>query len=276
VDRLLRGDKISGNIIPDRLLKHVRLREFGGLKGWRIVRIATHPQVQGMGIGSRALAFVAEEARERGLDWVGSGFGVNEQLLRFWLKNGFKAVHLSPDRNPVSGEYTTLVIKAVKPEVEPLVEVALREFKLKLLNSLYDTYRDLEVEVARLLLSQGDSGLVDSYKPMLTKVQLDRLWTYCYSFMTYEAVNDVIQELAKAYWMQAKSLRPKLGELEERLLIAKALQGNSWEKLEEEFDMSMHELVTKMKEVVRRMAEHYFNLTEESPVGLTLEGYKQS
>lgn len=273
VDRLLRGDKISGNIIPDRLLKHVRLKEFGALRGWRIVRIATHPQVQGMGIGSKALTHIVEEARERGLDWVGSGFGVNEQLLRFWLKNGFKAVHLSPDRNPVSGEYTTLVLKAVREDVEPLVDVAVREFKLKLLNSLYDTYRDLEVEVARQLLNQDERGLIPGYKPNLTKVQLDRLWTYCYSFMTYEAVNDVIYELARAYWIQGRELRPKLGDFEERLLIAKVLQGNSWERLEEEFGMSMHELVTKMKDIVRRMSEHYFNLREESPVGLTLRDY---
>ncbi len=275
LERLLVGEKISGNIIPDRLLKHVRLKEFGMLKGWRIVRIATHPQVQGMGIGSRALQHIFDEARERGLDWVGSGFGVNEQLLRFWLKNGFKAVHLSPDRNPVSGEYTTLVIKAVKPEVEELIDIALREFKIKLLNSLYDTYRDLEVEVAQQLLNQGLQGIIPGYKPNLTKIQLDRLWTYCYSFMTYEAVNDIVHELARAYWIQGKGERPRLSDVEEKLLIAKALQGKSWERLEEEFKTSMHELVVKFKELIRKMAEHYFNIREDSQVGLTLKEYKK-
>ena len=276
VERLLMGDRISGNIIPDRLLKHVRLREFGRLKGWRIVRIATHPQVQGMGIGSRALQHILEEARERGLDWVGSGFGVNEQLLRFWLKNGFKAVHLSPDRNPVSGEYTTLVIKAVKPEVEKLVGVALKEFKIKLLNSLYDTYKDLEVEIAQQLLNQEPKEVIPGYKPTLTKIQLDRLWTYCYSFMTYEAVNDIVHELAKAYWVQGGDERPKLADVEEKLLIAKALQGNSWEKLEEDLGESMHELVTKLKEIARKIAQHYFNLREDTRVGLTLDSYRMS
>jgi tRNA(Met) cytidine acetyltransferase len=275
VERLLRGEKIQGNIIPDRLLKHVRLREFGRLKGWRIVRIATHPQVQGRGIGSRALHYIIEEAEERGLDWVGSGFGVNEQLLRFWVKNGFKAVHLSPDRNPVSGEYTTLVIRAIKPEVEELVNVALREFKIKLLNSLHDTYRDLEIGVAQQLLNQDPQGIKPGCKPVLTRVQLDRLWTYCYSFMTYEAVNDIVYELAKTYWMQSRDERPKLSDVEEKLLIAKPLQGNSWDNLEEEFKESMHELVVKFKELARKMAEHYYNIKEEFKIGLTLKEYKE-
>ncbi|HIQ03017.1 MAG TPA: tRNA(Met) cytidine acetyltransferase, partial [Desulfurococcales archaeon] len=52
VDNLLLGGRIPGNIIPDRFLKHIRIRDFSKTVGWRIVRIATHPQVMGRGIGS--------------------------------------------------------------------------------------------------------------------------------------------------------------------------------------------------------------------------------
>jgi len=123
VDELLRGGKIPGNIIPDRFLKHTRLVDFAHTIGWRIVRIATHPAVQGKGIGSWALEKVFEEVKERGLDWLGSGFGVTGELLKFWVKNGFSVIHMSPDRNPVSGEYTVLVIKPVKEEVRKLVRL---------------------------------------------------------------------------------------------------------------------------------------------------------
>ncbi|MFN4046585.1 MAG: GNAT family N-acetyltransferase, partial [Acidilobaceae archaeon] len=197
IERLLRGEKMPGNIIPDRLLKHQRIREMGKMKGWRIVRIATHPLVQDRGIGSKALSFIVGEASEKGLDWVGSGFGVNEQLLKFWVKNGFRAVHLSPDRNPVSGEYTTLVIRGFKESVDKIVNVMSREFKLKLLNSLYDTYRDLEVEVAHIILSQGPESLIEDYKPRLSPIQVARLWTNAYRFSTTEDVTAIVHELAK-------------------------------------------------------------------------------
>ncbi len=268
IERLLRGEKMPGNIIPDRLLKHQRIRKIGRMKGWRIVRIATHPLVQDRGIGSKALSFIVEEASEKGLDWVGSGFGVNEQLLKFWVKNGFRAVHLSPDRNPVSGEYTTLVIKGVKGDVDNIVDVMTREFKLKLLNSLYDTYKDLEVEVAHIILNQKPEGVIENYKPQLTPVQVDRLWTYAYSFSTYEACNDIVYELAKTYWLQHPARRPPLTKIQELLLIAKALQGNSWEDLEETLGVKAHELTSTMREIVRKMAEHYYNLKEESKIGL--------
>ncbi|MEB3779082.1 MAG: tRNA(Met) cytidine acetyltransferase TmcA [Desulfurococcales archaeon] len=271
IDDLLRGEKIAGNIIPDRMLKHARIRDFGRMKGWRIVRIATHPEVQSRGIGSALLKHLYEESVERGYDWLGSGFGVNEQLLRFWLKNGFSALHLSPDRNPVSGEYTTLVMKPITGRARRAVEEAAREFKLRLLESLYDTYRDLETEVAIMMLDQEPRGIRRGYKPRLSKIQLDRLWIYNWGPMTYEAATDIIHELSKAYWMQEPGERPQLSKLERHILVAKVLQGKKWEEVAEEAGVKAYRVMTALKEAMRKMARHYFNLTEESKVGLELE-----
>jgi len=273
ITRLLKGEKTPGNIIPDRMLKHLRIREFGRMKGWRIVRIATHPEVQGRGIGSKMLEYLYEESIERGYDWLGSGFGVNEQLLKFWLKNGFKALHLSPDRNPVSGEYTTLVLKPITPRAIKAVKYSLKEFKSKLLDSLQDTYKDLETEVARMLLLQ-DGSIEDNVEPRFTKIQLDRLWVYCWGPMTYEAATDLILRLAKTYWMQDKSHRIKLTREEEYILIAKVLQGRSWESVASELGWSPHKVMVKLKDIIRRMARHYFNLNEDSPVGVELRDLK--
>ncbi|MCX8165833.1 MAG: tRNA(Met) cytidine acetyltransferase TmcA [Acidilobaceae archaeon] len=267
LEGLLRGEKLPGNIIPDRLLKHLRVRELGKMRGWRIVRIATHPEVQGRGIGSRALRFLEEEAKSLGLDWVGSGFGANEQLLRFWLKNGYRIVHISPDRNPVSGEYTTLVVKGLRPEAQRLIDRGAREFKLKLLGSLHDTYFDLEVEVARQMLSQDPKG-ISAASPRLTAIQRDRLLSYLTGFMTYEAVNDVIAELARTYWHRGDRA---LSEEEERALIAKTLQGKPWEEVEEELGTRMQRALSLIREAVRKMALLYLSLEEKERAGVSAE-----
>ncbi len=271
IDKLLRGEKTPGNIIPDRMLKHSRIKEYGRMKGWRIVRIATHPEVQGRGIGSRLLEFLYQESVERGHDWLGSGFGINEKLLRFWLKNGFTALHLSPDRNPVSGEYTSLVMKPITRRAAKAIEVSAREFKWKLLNSLHDTYNDLEIEVAELLLDQPPPGAKPGYKPVLSKVQIDRLWVYNWGPMTYEAATDIIRELAVAYWASKPEERPQLSKLERRVLIAKALQARPWSEAAEELGVREHKVMVTLKDAMRKLAKHYLGLTEDSPVGIELE-----
>jgi tRNA(Met) cytidine acetyltransferase len=268
VEELLRGGKTPGNIIPDRTLKHLRVREFGYAKGWRIVRIATHPEVQGKGIGSFALEKIFEEAKEKGLDWVGSGFGVNEQLLRFWLKNGFLPVHMSPDRNPVSGEYTILVLRPIKEEMEKLVDIANREFKRKLLESLHDPYRDLETDVAILILKTGNP-IMPWYYPQLTPIQVDRLWIYAYGPMTYEAVTDVLHEIVRAYWLTYPKTRGlSFSKKEEYISVAKVLQGRSWDSVAEELRMRPHSVMVALKELARKVLKHYYGITSESPVGI--------
>lgn len=271
IEELLRGGKTPGNIIPDRMLKHLRIREFGSARGWRIVRIATHPDVQGKGIGSFALSKVTEEAVERGLDWVGSGFGVNEQLLRFWLKNGFLPVHMSPDRNPVSGEYTILVIKPIKDLMKRLVDLANREFKRKVLESLHDPYRDLETQVAIQILKSGNPVFEDYY-PRLTPIQVDRLWIYAYGPMTYEAVADAIKEVAKAYWLTYPKTRGlSLSKREEYIVVAKVLQGRSWDAVAEELKTRPHSVMVTLKDVARKVLKIYYQLDSESPVGIDAE-----
>lgn len=230
ISELLKGSKIPGNIIPDRFLKHIRLVDFADTVGWRIVRIATHPSVQGKGIGSWVLEKIYQEVKERGLDWLGSGFGVNEELLRFWVKNGFEVIHISPDRNPVSGEYTVLVLRPVSSKAIKLVETAQREFKTKISNSLPVNYRELEPEVALVFLSQPPY-LEGEAKRIFTPIELDRLWTYCRGPMTFEAAADLMYKLALLHFWLPPEKRATLSRKQELLLIAKALQGWSWDDI---------------------------------------------
>ncbi len=274
-EELLRGGKTPGNIIPDRLLKHLRIRELGSMRGWRIVRIATHPEVQGRGIGSRMLEEVYKEAREKGLDWVGSGFGVNEQLLHFWMKNGFLPVHMSPDRNPVSGEYTVLVIKPISDEMKEIASIAYREFRRKLLESLHDTYSDLETEVALMIL-RGDQPIFEDYRPLLTPIQIDRLWIYAYGPMTYEAVCDVMHEIARAYWyMYPKTKGFNLSKKEEHVIVAKVLQAKSWEAVADELKMRPHSVMVMLKDIARKFLKQMYGIDDSSPVGVELSKMKE-
>ncbi len=56
VDGILsRGQRASGDLIPWTVSQQFQDSEFAGLSGARVVRIATHHDVSGMGYGSRAL-----------------------------------------------------------------------------------------------------------------------------------------------------------------------------------------------------------------------------
>ena len=269
---LLNQDKTKGNIIPDRVIKHYRFPAFGSLRGWRIVRIATHPKVQDRGIGSRLLSYIYDEAVKRSYDWVGSGFGVNEKLARFWVRNGFYIIHISPDRNPISGEFTVLVLKPITEEARLLAEVGRREFKEKVIGSLQDTYRSMEPEIAAAILKSV--GPTSTEVPRLSKLKLQRLWSYLYGTMTYETANDVIKEVVTAYWRRAPMDEGLLTEQEERATIAKVMQARPWREVADELGVDLDEAFSIVKGAVRKLARKYYDLGEGSLEEVTQDDLK--
>ncbi len=260
VEDLLYGGGIAGNIIPDRLLKHLRRREFGNGLGWRVVRIAVHPQLHRRGVGSYLLQKVVEEAGRRGYCWVGSSYGVNKELLKFWLVNGFKVVHISPSRNPVSGEYSVLSIYPLSSLWEDLIGQSIKEFTIKLTESLHDVYRDLEPDVAYLLLTQLTSK-VDTSVLGLTETQLERLKAYCNGLMTYETVCDAVTLLSKK--LIYDGLLRLLGEREGSLLISKVLQGVPWRSLAEVLKDGKSRYASTLRGVVTRSLEITYGVRVE-------------
>ncbi|MEM4664706.1 MAG: GNAT family N-acetyltransferase, partial [Sulfolobales archaeon] len=253
IDELLKGGKISGNIIPDRLLKHLRRRIFGEGVGWRVVRIAVHIDAQGMGIGSEFIKSILSEAKSRGYDWVGAGFGVTYELLNFWLKNGFKVLHLSPERNPVSGEYTALVIHPLTEAWRKVVEDSLEDFIVKFVESLPAVYRDFEADAAYLILSSLEKPLEISKVIDLRDTQLERLSLYISAVFTLEVVFDSAILAVKKLVYEGKLSR--VGQRSGQILIAKVLQGRPWENICEEFGIGKAAAATAVRESLAKALE---------------------
>ncbi|RLE92523.1 MAG: tRNA(Met) cytidine acetyltransferase [Thermoprotei archaeon] len=257
IPELIKGGWIAGNIIPDRLLKHYKLVDFAKMVGWRIVRIATHPQVMRKGLGSKALEEICKEALERSYDWVGAGFGVNEPLLRFWVRNNFIPVHISPDRNPVSGEYTVIVIRPLSERAKAQIDLANREFRLKLINSLCEPYHDLEPRIALMLLKSGKKPVFENYSPRLTGIQKHRIKTYAEGYMTLENCMDCAFEITKTYFYNFPENVPKLTEDEELVLVTRILQAKSWRLTCEDLKKSPPSVMTSVRDAVRKLVEYY-------------------
>jgi len=256
IEQILAGFEPSGNVVPSIMVKYYPPhKHFAKYVGWRIVRIAVHPQLTDRGFGSLALQDLCDEARKEGMDWVGAGFGATRELLNFWIRNDFIPVHISPNRNPASGEYSVLVVKPLSRRAQKLVEVANNEFRLRLLNSLYDTYSDLEVEVAELLLCSPYGR--EEVKLSLSKSQRARLKSYVNGIVTYEVANDAVGKLVKAHFMLKSGRKIKLDDVEERLLIAKCLQGRGWSDAARACGFPPSKIKSAVRGIVSRLWEGY-------------------
>ncbi|MEX0568909.1 MAG: GNAT family N-acetyltransferase, partial [Candidatus Njordarchaeota archaeon] len=228
-----------GHLIPDNVTRYTGLVEIPLLKGFRIVRIATHPSLQGHGLGSLALKKLSERARKEGALWIGASFGANPRLLNFWLKNKFLAANMSPIINPKTGEYSIIVMKPLAKRAKRLILEANKQLKIRLLRELRNSYWELETETAHMILKMGDPIEVI---PQLNTGDIFRLGLYTRFGGKIEACIDVIDEIVKIYFARMYSF---LSREEEILLVKKICQRRLIEKEE----------LIKIRKIVKKLWE---------------------
>ncbi|MDK2781730.1 MAG: tRNA(Met) cytidine acetyltransferase [Archaeoglobi archaeon] len=253
IEEMSEGYRPKGQVIPDVILKHFWKFDFPKLRGLRVVRIATHPSLMNMGIGSFALQKLVEEAISKSFHWVGSGFGLSSELLRFWMKSGFIPVHITPQRNEISGEYSVIVLRALKEEVEDLVKEINRNFIKRFIEYLGDELRDLETSSALLIFDslQKDAGLE---RPAFTEEDRRRIEKYLENLSKYEYIVDIVRAMTRYHFSRAE--RAKLKKKDEYVLVAKCLQARSWNELMR--DRNTNKVYKRMRNAIERMWRFYY------------------
>lgn len=245
-----------GNIIPSVLARHYRKKEIGYLRGWRIVRIATHPELFGMGIGTKALEFLTEEAKENGLDWIGAAFGATSLLLKFWIRNGFIPLHIATERNTTSGEYSVIVFKPLSNKAKKIAKELSYEFRLRIISSLMDVHFDLDVDTAYYLLTPFFDHL-PHYKLELTEMQKERMEGFLLAHLPYESAADVCREISKYYFLDSTSKKPELSEKVKKIIILKCFLVKSWKKVANEFEMKKRDVIEAFRNAMKKIWEYY-------------------
>ena len=144
-----------GHLLPQTLSAHAGLFEAPALGFRRILRIAVHPAARGRGLGRRFVAAIAGLATAAGDDLLGASFGATPALLHFWRRCGLDPVHIGSRRNAASGVHAAVVLRALTPAGERLLNLGRRRLLPRLAVVLAGPLHDLEPGVIAGLLSDA-------------------------------------------------------------------------------------------------------------------------
>lgn len=221
----------DGNLISWVLSEYFLDRGLRLLPGIRIVRIAVHPDYTSMGYGSRALNLLCEyytqtsnrtdsntiesgkgallysleEIRVPKIDWIGSSFGVNVQLLNFWRRSGFTAVYLKQTHSKTTGEFSVIVIKQSSGK-ELWVDGLNHKFRRRFLNMAPCYYRSPVPALCLSLIHSGCSELKPDFAQrseldgLLSPFDKKRLEGYCKGWCEINVIIDLIPALSKLFF----------------------------------------------------------------------------
>ncbi|WP_238383589.1 GNAT family N-acetyltransferase [Colwellia psychrerythraea] len=176
--------RLRNHFLPQSLFSHCGFEQAFNYKYLRIMRIAVHPQIQQQGIGAQFIHYIELLAKEQGVDFIGASFGVNPELLSFWLNAGFSTARIGFTKDKASGEHSALLIKGLVVKSKQEQQSFKRNFYQSFDYLLLEEYRALTTELVFLLLRQNSKGDVSALSERdIANVQAfsrgERLYSSC-------------------------------------------------------------------------------------------------
>lgn len=218
------------------------------------------------------------ERRPERLHYLGVSFGLTLDLFRFWRKHKFAPFFIGNAPNSVTGEYTCMVLKALKNDD---VEAAgsdewgfygpfYREYKGRLVELLGSTYRKMNHKLAMSVFdpkinfveqdpaSSASSELLNSKKFVLEPHEMMRLEAYSNSLIDYPLIRDVAQKLAREYFLEHFPV--SLSYLQASILLCYGLQHKDIPEIEGEMTLGRPQILSLFMKVMKRLCKYLHNL----------------
>lgn len=134
-----------GDLIPQTLVSREGIQQAGSLRGWRVMRLAVHPDGQNVGYGSLLLEHIKAEATELRLDFCGASFAADIRLFNFWRANGFVPLRLGERSDRVTAGWPLLVFYSFSQHARAIQADVERVFHQRLLLKLMHSTQDVDM-----------------------------------------------------------------------------------------------------------------------------------
>lgn len=379
--QLARGHRSAGDLIPWTLSQQFGDSNFAQLSGARIVRVAVHPTVQGMGYGSRAIQLLyryyngemlsltnsnntdddesdddnspnsesesddesssddedekkdstgsgkkkgirgerlspkkelpplllplTEKSAPR-LDWLGTSFGLTQELQRFWTKAGMHLLYLRQTKNELTGEHSAIFLRAL-PQRTGFDDAWLPAFavdtKRRLLSLFSGSLRQLPIQLASSLLTDLDTLNQSKYHQskevenainkrsgaatyqkinahelnyFLTPHDLKRLELYGRNLCDHHLVSDLLSVVARLYFVGRFGKGLQLSSLQGGILCGMGLQSKTVEEITTELKIPSNQILAMFNKAIRKLSIALNTILEDHEKSLLLSAEERA
>jgi len=209
--------RLRDQFLPQSLMTHCGIERAFDFDYLRVIRIAVHPDCQNRGVGTLFLSKIIEYAKSLQVDFIGTSFGCNQQLLNFWLLSNFQLARIGFNKDAASGEHSALMLKALSQKAAALQLNINRQFYQSFIYLLSDEYRQLSDFLVWSILKYCPV----QYLPKLSTNDLDTVQAFAnkerlYSNCAYSLHLWLLHQLTDPF---EKELLPVMSRLLKRIPV---------------------------------------------------------
>jgi N-acetyltransferase 10 len=158
--------------------------------------------------------------RPESLDWLGVSYGLTPSLFKFWKKAGYVPLWVRQIPNELTGEYTTVQLKALDSSTTTTGSAWLgalaTDFRKRFITLLSFKFREFSTITALTVLEAATQGarldeaepdsaaskalVASELRPLLTPFDMKRLESYASNMVEMSVVLDLLPTLAALYF----------------------------------------------------------------------------
>ena len=229
--------------------------------------------------------------------YLGTSFGLTNNLYNFWNKNGYKPLYLAQNSNAITGEHSCIMIKPINEgNIKTFDDLNdnknndkikwfkpfSNDFKHRLISLLSFSFNKLDIKLALSLLDPQitNSTSVDKdddedenninkkdlskneIELFITKFDFKRLELYSRNLSNYSMIIDLIPVLSNLFFN--KKIFISLSYIQAGVLLGVGLQRKNFDTIAEEFHIETNQLLAMFNKMVKKFVSHIKGIYEKN------------
>ena len=242
-----------GHLLPEVLAAQLGLVDAPKQTCNRIMRIAVHPAVQRQGIGTELLAHLTQQAVVAGRDYIGSSFGLSDDLFGFWTHSHWLPVWLSSRRGASSGNHSAVFLMPLNERGQKLLGQARERFATQFVYQLADHLKSLEPSLVVAVLK----GSAPAHCKLNAADWLD-IHAFAFEQRMPEVCRGSLWKLVCQAASDARATDNLTGAMRD-VLVLRVLQARSWQETADHLEVPGRAQILELMRSAAATLYDYYN-----------------
>lgn len=208
------------------------------------------------------------------IDYLGTSYGLTQELLKFWKNQGFVPVYLSQKANDLTGEHSCIMLHTLdksgatqEKKCAEWLSLYFNDFRRRIIKLLSKTFREFTTSLALSIIDNKwakidhkalDKHTIDVY---FLPHDIARLEAYSRNQIEYRLILDLVSDISYLYF-QGKMQELQIDTLQKAILLAIGVQGKTVDAIAAELNMPGNQILAKFYDMLKKTSKYLFAVIE--------------
>lgn len=213
-----------------------------------------------------------QERKPEILDYIGTSYGLTQELLKFWKSQKFVPVYLSQKENNLTGEHSCIMIASLnndRVETKNWLQEYFIDFRRRILKLLpksftkYNTALGLSILDNKHVTVPAKELKHDELYNFFTPHDVQRLESYIRNQIEYRLILDLTSDLSSLFF-QMRLPNAQIDALQKAILLGIGTQNKNLDQLSSEFNMPSSQVLAKFYDTVKKLTKNILNIMQQN------------